>query len=626
MILGTAGHIDHGKTALVRALTGVDTDRLPEEKRRGITIDLGFAPLDIDGVGTIGIVDVPGHEGFIRTMLAGASGIDLAMLVVAADEGVMPQTREHLEILSLLDIPAGVVALTKCDLVDGDWISLVEEDVRSLCAGTMLDDAEIVPVSALSGENLDLLRDAIARAAGRVKRTRSMDVFRMPVDRAFTVKGTGTVVTGTVWSGTITRDMTLRILPLGKDVRVRGVQSHGKSIDTAFPGTRAAIALSGCDVGDVERGATLVSSRDWQPTTELDVSIELTDRNFNPTPRSRVRVHLGTGETGGRLSRLRATGSTSMLCRLVLDEAVVARGRDRFVIRLPSPARTLGGGEVLDPFPPRSKRRQADSGDLSPALTARLETMLEAAGFAGLALTSLPIRTGSSVDEIGNALEQLEATVAADRAFSSRAIAEIEEHIKSCVAVEMANHPLEAGVSLQTLRSSVRAPSAVIDLVLDRLSSGGRVEIEGSLVRPVGWSARLNEREQAASDAILHAICIQPLEPPSTGELESKFGRSTVALLRRLEREGEVERVAEDRYYSRSALAQMVGSLRSSLEPGRPYSPSELRDVLGVSRKYLIPFLEFCDRRGVTERNGAGRVLRTDGAGSRQKDVPEVWE
>ena len=629
MILGTAGHIDHGKTALVKALTGVDTDRLPEEKRRGITIDLGFAPLEIDGVGTIGIVDVPGHEGFIRTMLAGASGIDLAMLVIAADEGVMPQTREHLDILTLLQIPRGVIALTKCDLVDADWRALVEEDVKLLCAGTLFEHAEVIAVSAVTGENLHELRGAIARAAARIERSRTDDVFRMPVDRAFTVKGTGTVVTGTVWSGAVKRDMTLRALPCDKEVRVRAIQTHGKAVDTAFPGTRTALALVGCELADVERGSTLVSPKAWIHTRELDVSLTVIDADFRPTPRTRVRVHAGTMETGARLSRLRPLGSNSLRTRLILDEPVVARGRDRFVIRVPSPARTVGGGEVLDPFPPRRKSSTAVelavSETASPTLDDRLAYMLETAGNAGVDIAALPVRTGFTAGEVADALSRLNASMVGALAIGNHVIVGLEEFVESFIQLEMATHPLEDGVSLQTLRAAARAPAQVMDLVVNRLISGGRIDQNGALVRRAGWSSRLNEREQALSDAILHAICIQPLEPPSIGELQSRFGSSTVALIRRLERQGEVERVAEDRYYSARSLAAMVGSLRSALEPGRAYSPSELKDVLGISRKYLIPFLEFCDRRSVTERTEAGRVIRrVDERG--EKDVLQPME
>ena len=266
MILGTAGHIDHGKTTLVRALTGVDTDRLPEEKRRGITIELGFAPLELPGVGTLGVVDVPGQEAFVRTMLAGATGVDLALLVVAADEGMMPQTREHLAILSLLAVRGGVVALTKCDLVEDEWLALVSEDVRTALAGSPLADAPILPVSATSGAGLDDLRAALAEAASRVPARDPDDLFRMPVDRSFSVKGTGTVVTGTVWSGSLADDATVRILPSGRTARVRGVQSHGATTHRALPGRRVALSLAGVERDEVGRGSWIVAGEGWSPS------------------------------------------------------------------------------------------------------------------------------------------------------------------------------------------------------------------------------------------------------------------------------------------------------------------------------------------------------------------------
>lgn len=618
MILGTAGHIDHGKTALVRALTGIDTDRLPEEKRRGITIDLGFAPLTLDGVGTIGIVDVPGHEAFVRTMLAGASGIDVALLVVAADEGIMPQTREHLEILSLLKIPRGVVALTKCDLVEPDWIELVTEEIGVLVEGTPLAGAEVVPVSTISGEGIGELKSAIARAALQSGRPlRDEDLFRMPVDRAFTVRGTGTVVTGTVWSGEVRRDMTLIIQPAGRKSRVRAIQSHGTAVDAASPGHRAAIALMDCDVSDVGRGSVLVTEPAWAPTREMDASLSFMDAGFSPSPRTRVRIHLGTSDTGARFGGLRAAESGEVLARVILDDPVLARGGDRFVIRLPSPARTIGGGQVLDPYPLPGRQRLASMRHSEPSGRSKydgagngLAKMLELSGATGIALDVIPIRTGLAPSAVHSMLAELDAEVAAARAWCSGTITQIESAVEMAIAVGMANHPLEAGVSLQTIRSSVTAPAEVMELALNRLAERRRIELVGSLARPFGWVSQLGEREQALSDAILHEICIHPAEPPSVGELSAKFGGSAPAMLRRLEREGQLERVSDDRFYSRDAVAGMIEKMRATLEAGRIYAPAELRDVLGVSRKYLIPFLEFCDRKGITERRDEGRVVR----------------
>jgi selenocysteine-specific elongation factor len=605
LILGTAGHIDHGKTALVRALTGVDTDRLPEEKRRGITIDLGFAPLVLDGVGTIGIVDVPGHEGFVRTMLAGASGIDLALLVVAADEGVMPQTREHLDILSLLEIPRGVIAITKSDLVDEEWSALVADEVRALASGTLLHNAEIVFVSANTGLGIERLKDAIAAAARDVRRDRrSEDLFRMPVDRAFTMKGTGTVVTGTVWSGTVKRDAIVRIEPGGKIARVRGIQTHGIPVDVAMPGTRTALALAGCDVSDVPRGTSLVVDNNWITTHEIDAVLRFTDPEFEPTPRTRVRVHIGTADAGARLSRLRPAGEGTVTARLVLDEPVVARGGDRLVLRIASPARTVGGGQVIDPYP---RHRNAPS--LADTVDDRVAQFLRNAGNEGVVMGVLPVRAGSSPADVSSALSRTGAVVIGERAWARSAVSELEGFIERFVAMHLANHPLDDGVSLQTLRAAAKAPQEVIDHTLGRLVEQGRIDLKGSNVRPAGWVSKLGSVDQSLSDSILHEICTRAAEPPSVGELTARFGGSVPAMLRRLEREGQIERVSEDRYYARDAVARMVGSLRS-LDRGRKYTPAELREVIGVSRKYLIPFLEFCDRKGITARADDGRFVR----------------
>ncbi|MDE3171989.1 MAG: selenocysteine-specific translation elongation factor, partial [Gemmatimonadota bacterium] len=359
MIVGTAGHIDHGKTTLVRALTGVDTDRLPEEKRRGITIELGFAPLQLDGVGTVGVVDVPGHEAFVRTMLAGAAGIDVGLLVVAADDGVQPQTREHLAILRLLGVRGGVVALTKCDLADEEWIALVEEDVGALLRDTPFRDAPIVRVAPGNGPALDAVRDALARALRAVAARDPGDVFRLPVDRVFSVHGTGTVVTGTTWSGSLARDAQVRVLPSGTGARVRGIQNHGAPAERALPGQRTAVALAGVEVADVRRGDVLVTDPAWEPTLALRADATLlADAPRALGPRTAVRLHLGTAEVGARIAAAGGPfgpGQTRAV-RIVLDAPLVARGGDRFVLRFASPLATIGGGVVTDALAPRRAR------------------------------------------------------------------------------------------------------------------------------------------------------------------------------------------------------------------------------------------------------------------------------
>jgi selenocysteine-specific elongation factor len=611
MILGTAGHIDHGKTALVKTLTGVDTDRLPEEKRRGITIDLGFAPLEIDGLGTIGIVDVPGHEAFVRTMLAGASGIDVALLVVAADEGVMPQTREHLEILSLLEIPSVVVALTKSDLVTEEWLTLAMDDVRALLSESSLRDSPIIPVSSVTGDGIGDLTEAIRDAfkSPKVNSRAKDDLFRMPVDRAFTIKGTGTVVTGTVWSGSIARDATLSVFPPGKQLRVRGIQHHGTQEKAAEPGQRIALALANIDPSNVRRGSVIVSADSWQPTSRIEAEITLSSDAPTIGPRSRLRFHLATSDIGARITRpIRYDGENDarFFATIVLDEELLVRAGDRFVLRLPSPEQTIGGGRIVDPYPMR-RRKQAPP--LSESVTERVQRMIAEAGADGLRVDQLPIRLGISMSECARIVNLTDAVRVSSRLYDARFLESLENNIDSAVRDHAENYPLEAGVKLETLRSVSRAEDEVIDVIVGRLQRAGRIEVRQSVAIPAGWTPQLGAREQGLADGIMHEICASGNEPPAMSELEAKFGGEVPNLLRFLVRRGDLVRVSDDRYYSPQAVEQMVLKLRETMEAGRDYTPAELREVLGVSRKYLIPFLEFCDVSGVTKRKAEGRSL-----------------
>ena len=617
MILGTAGHIDHGKTALVRALTGVDTDRLPEEKRRGITIDLGFAPLLIDGVGTIGIVDVPGHEAFIRTMLAGASGIDIALLVIAADEGIMPQTEEHLEILRILDVQRGIVALTKSDVVDEEWLDLQHAEVTALVARSMSQPWPVIPVSAKTGFGIEQLREMIGKMARTVpSRGANGDLFRMPIDRAFTVKGTGTVVTGTVWSGSVTRDTSLVVQPSGKTVRVRGIEHHGTPADNASAGQRTAIALAGTDLDDVERGSVLVSEPEWAGSTDINAIVEFNRGDLKITPRTRLLFDLGTSEVEARITfRIGTVGLSAgeaPVARIRLKDPVVLRNGDRFVLRLPSPARTIGGGIVVEPYPVHKSRRALKlvNGSRPKSVDSPVGSPLWSAGLDGLSTRVLPIVTRLTPDQVREELTRIDAIDLGSRQYAREAGEQVMNRIESIVSEGVANHPIEPGVSLQSTRAGAGAPDALVDWAIRGLVESGRIEVLQSLVRPAGWKPKLADAEEALSNAIMHEICKQPSEPPSVGELEANFGGKTRALVRKLEREGFLERVSDDRYYSSEAVARIVGEMRARLEIGRVYSPAELREVLGVSRKYLIPFLEFCDRKGVTERRQQGRAVR----------------
>ena len=611
MIVGTAGHIDHGKTSLVRVLTGVDTDRLPEERRRGITIELGFAPLELRGIGTVGVVDVPGHEAFVRTMVAGATGIDIALIVIAADEGVMPQTREHLAVLELLGVTRGVVALTKRDLVDDEWLTLVTDDVRETLESTALAGSEIVPVSATTGLGVIELREALAQMAATVPARARDDLFRLPVDRAFTVRGTGTVVTGTVWSGRIAPDDAVRVLPGNHAARVRGVQTHGASVATAHAGERAAVALVGLAVETVPRGSTLVTDGAWRETRLLRATATvLPDALASLGARTGVRLHLGTSDVRARVVRSGGPLEPGMRdgVRIVLDAPVVARAGDRFVLRALSPATTIGGGVVTDPAPPRRRARPwpADPGDTLE----RLDRIATEAGREGVTDADLVFRLGVPWDEYLRLIPGAAAIVAVGTHVYARgilasaissAIASVHRHVEA--------DSLESGLATSAIRAELGG-GPLADAAIVSAVDEGALEIVGGLARPPGWQPMIGAGDTEAAAAIELALGRAGREPPSVAELAARIGPRTPALLRFLERAGRVTQVEQDRFYSAEAIEKAVADLRHELVAGRSYAPGELRDVLGVSRKYLIPLLEFLDRIGVTDRVEGGRALR----------------
>jgi selenocysteine-specific elongation factor len=611
MIVGTAGHIDHGKTTLVRALTGVDTDRLPEEKRRGITIELGFAPLRLAGLPPVGVVDVPGHEAFVRTMLAGATGIDLALLVVAADEGVMPQTREHLAILSLLGVRDAVVALTKCDTVDADWLTLVRDDVTALMAGTPLAGAALVETSAVSGAGVQALRDLLRERLLALPPRAADDLFRMPIDRAFTVKGTGTVVTGTIWSGRATAELPLRLFPADRPVRARGVQSHGESLRELLPGSRAAIALAAVELSDVERGGWLVEDAPWQPTRVLRADVALLDDAERALrPREWVRLHLGTTEVGARVV---APGGALVVgerrgARLVLDAPLVARAGDRFVLRRPSPPATIGGGVVTDPMPAQRRVRPWPAG-LDAAQ--RLAGMVAEAGERGVPETLLAIRLGVAPREAAQVVAGVHGVVrGGGRLFARTVVTEVEARLTSAVQRHHTEHPLDAWAPRAAVRAAVPVDDDLAALALDVAIARGTLELGSGGIRRPGWSPTMSVEMTERRDRILERLESSGAEPPSVSELRSEGGgHDPIPLLRNLERDGSVVQVEPDRFYAAGAVRDLVGRLRSGMAPGREYGPAELRELLGTSRKYLIPFLEYCDRQRITERRLDGRVL-----------------
>jgi selenocysteine-specific elongation factor len=609
VIIGTAGHIDHGKTALVRALTGVDTDRLPEEKRRGITIALGFAPLTLPGLGTVGVVDVPGHEAFVRTMLAGASGIDVALLVIAADEGVMPQTREHLDILRLLGIERAVVALSKADLADEELRALVAADLAQLLAGSPLAGAPIVPVSAVTGEGVEALRSALAAALTAAPARAADEPWRLPVDRAFSVAGAGTVVTGTAWSGTVAVGDTIRLAPSARTARVRGLESHGVSVPRSTPGARLAVALAGVDREDVGPGAVLVGAADpWRETEVLRADVALLPDVAPLGVRSRLRFHLGTTECGARVIALGGAvrPGDAQPVRVVLDAPIVARAGDRFVLRGGARHTTLGGGVITDPLPVSPRARPWPQVAIEPR--ERLQLMLAEAGAAGVEVGPLSVRLGLRTAEVERLLKAMKGTArVGDRIVESQLLEALRTQLVALVTLAHRETPLAPGLDLETARAALSPSRALADEVIRRAERAGIVEVQGSALRVPGWDPARSAGAEDKTATLRRALETAGAEPPSVAELQVAYGHDVPALLKLLERDGSAVPVALDRWFATGAVNALLTKLRDGTSPDRRYSPSELRDVLGISRKYLIPFLEWCDRRGFSRRSEAGR-------------------
>jgi selenocysteine-specific elongation factor len=617
-VVGTAGHIDHGKTALVKALTGVDTDRWEEEKRRGITIDLGFAPLDMGDGLEASVVDVPGHEGFVRNMLAGATGIDVALLVVAADEGIMPQTEEHLAIVELLGVQRGIPVLTKRDLVDADWLALVETEVVDRLRESRVRWGAPIATSAVTGAGLDELRAALRAVAQDLGSRPEVDLFRLPIDRVFAVAGAGTVVTGTTWSGSVTVGDTVQLLPRGLTARVRSIEVHGQATERAVPGRRTALALVGVDRSELRRGDVAVTGEGWAATRLLDAAIELLPSAPRPIhPRSRLRVHLGTAEILARATHTPAiTPGTRGRIRLALESPLVARGGDRFVLRSFSPVTTIGGGVVLDPFPPRRPALSGRRLDVSQTPEDRLLAWLAEAGLAGLRAGDLAVRLGILPDSvIGIIAAAGKGVLSSSGWLVSRAVVAVEgERLAGLVAAHHERHPLDPGMSLQALRAmvgaGVRTPDPILDLVIDLSVRKQLLEVEGGRVRRAGWTGALDQTASDAKAELARRITAAQWQVPTVTELEREFAARPVrALLALLVREGAVEQVDLERYAAPAALLEFRGALEAALGELGSATPADLRDRFGLTRKYLIPLLEWADRRGITARQGDARVL-----------------
>jgi selenocysteine-specific elongation factor len=645
VVIGTAGHIDHGKTSLVKALTGVDTDRLQEEKRRGITIELGFAHLALPDGSVAGVVDVPGHERFVRSMAAGAGGIDLVVLVVAADEGVMPQTREHLDICRLLAVPQGLVAVTKSDLLSelgADWLALLEQDVRELTRGTFLEGCPIVPVSSRTGEGLERLVREIGVLADRVRERPADGPLLLPIDRAFTLKGFGTVVTGTLLSGKVTEGDAVELVPQvpgAGSLRARTVQVHGKPAHAALAGQRTAVNLPGIQAAAVSRGRALTHPGLVPPTRMLDVELTLLAAAPRPLKhRSRLLVHVGTAQVTGtvalvdRASDL-APGETA-LAQLSLSQPVAALPGQHFILRgfraLEGRGRTLGGGTVLAILPRRRRRGRPESAAQLRVLAggdpdARVQAVLEMAGPAGLAADALVGRTALSPKAHPNELERLGARGGAllfdrDRRawVGGETAQELSQRLVDAVAAFHRDHPLAEGMGREELRGKLPPVTdpKLFQKLLAQLVERGELAAEGDHVRAKGHSAAANAAGGALKSQVAATLRQGALSPPWLTELPGLVGaspRDVAAVVKLLAAEGAIVRVSAELYFDADAVRALREKLVAYLRAHKEITTQEFKDLVGSTRKHVIPLAEYFDREKVTLRVGEKRLLRGEG-------------
>ena len=644
IVVGTAGHIDHGKSALVLALTGTDPDRLKEEKARGITIDLGFAHRALGGV-DVAFVDVPGHERFVKNMLAGIGGIDLVMLVVAADESVMPQTREHFDICRLLHVRAGVVALTKVDLVDADMRELAQMEVRELVAGSFLEGAPIVPVSSRTGEGLDALAAALTELSRHATGREAHGSARLPIDRVFTMKGFGTVVTGTLVSGRIVVDAELTLAPGGRRVKVRGVQVHGEKRPEAVAGQRTAINLAAIDVDDIARGQALVTPGAFEDSRVADAIVELLPGAKPLKHGARVRFHQGTAEILGRVSIIGrpegpahsplplqiAPGSRAFIRLRLEAPAVIARG-DRYILRAYSPPVTIAGGLILDPRPPRTAIRTAaavarcqrlefDPGSSDPvdAELRAVSTMVDDAGAAGLSLEAMTSRAGVDPRHVDARADALAGSTLVVRAGSVLVSASIYARLKEAVIQTLTAHhkrePLSGGVPREELREHLfaRGHAAVFDRALDDLSAAGTIFVKDRVALAT-HRMELTPEEERARAAIERAYRdggLKPIDATAVTALVGAPAPVVERMLKLLLRQKTLVKLDVLIFHDEALkrLKAEVAALKESAGGVARIDVATFKERFGVSRKFAIPLLEYLDRERVTRRMGDTRVV-----------------
>ena len=628
IIVGTAGHIDHGKSTLVEALTGTHPDRLAEEKRRGITIDLGFAFLEENGV-RFGFVDVPGHERFVSNMLAGAAGIDVLLLVIAADESIKPQTREHFDICRLLGVKRGVVALTKSDMVDGDTLELARMEAEEFLRGSFLEQAPLVPVSAKTGAGLGELKKALGEAAANASAKDAARYFRLPIDRAFAMKGFGSVVTGTLISGTVGPGDEVELFPGGERLRVRGVQSGGKAAERAMPGQRTAVNLAGIEHTALKRGMVLATPGKFRRTRRIDVRLELLPAARKMKQGARVHFHAGTAETIAEVffydaKELPPGGST--LANLKLQDEVLVLPGDRFIVRQFSPVVTIGGGAVLDPLARRPMLRDTGRSAFLLTLERRNHEEILAAlterALLGLGYEEIVARTSWMESEIQEALKKLQGPTRVRivsreplRLVAGKLFEEVREKIADKVERFQKENPLLPGISREDLRASLgkRVRSETFRAALEELVAQKRLDAPGEVVKKAGSEIALLPEEAKAKEQIEAAFASAGLAVPTVKEVLAKLAveaKRAEKLFEILLREKNLVRISPELVFHRQALAQLKEQLAAYKKAsGDRITVPIFKELTGITRKYAIPLLEYLDRERVTRRAGDERVI-----------------
>ena len=631
VIIGTAGHVDHGKTALIKALTGIDTDRLDEEKRRGITIELGFAYLDFEDGTRVGIIDVPGHERFIHNMLAGSGGIDLAMLVVAADEGVMPQTREHLSILTQLGIGNGIVVITKVDKVEPDWLELVAEDVTALVKDTFLAGKPLLPASAYTGEGLAELKQTLYGMVGQVQEKDSQLPFRLPVDRVFNVDGFGTVVTGTLIEGAVSVGDVTEILPAGGKASIRSIQVHGESVDTAFAGQRTAVSLAGVKSGNVKRGDVVAAQGMVNVTTAIDVKLNASP-DTQRTIKSGSELHLYHGARSllarvALLDRDVLKSAESCYARFRLEEPLPCKRGDRFVVRFYSPLETLGGGTILDSSPVKRIAR----------IKSQLETLSirekgDATEIANLAASEL-----DSVFSLGDLcrradLVEKDALLALDKLITGGSVLELlpgryisavlltilSDKCMSLLKQYHSNYPLRSGMNIAELRQKLLPDAGITDAnaVVYALRDCGAIRVSENGLSLPDFSVQLSSKQSEIYNKLIEEFSSAGFDTPSPDEIALLFKKSDRAevgqVMEFLEYNGELIALSSQVLWRKEFFDDALGRLRVFCGGNGEITLAECRDLLGTSRKYALAFLEYLDGKQITTKIGDARMLVRD--------------